>query len=121
MRELTRIAFKELLEKRRTMEALSILQEKIETLIAVVKDLKGDNAAFCKENDALKSENDELMAENAKIAEGNAQLTAQLQSMEDSILVESDNLRELKKERTSTRSVLDELIKSIDSIVELEI
>lgn len=102
------------------MEVLSILQEKIEALIAVIKNLKKDNAAFCKENEALKNENDELMAENAKIAEGNAQLTAQLRSIENSILVESDNLKELKKERSSTKSVLDELIKSIDSIVEHE-
>jgi hypothetical protein len=68
----------------------------------------------------LKTEIVELKAENAKLAEGNAQLTFQLNTIESSILKETGHVLELTEERSITRLVLDDLIKSIDLIVENE-
>ena len=76
--------------------------------------------ALQQENDSLKIEAQELKAENASLVEINAQFTIQLKAIENSILLETDQVKELKEERSVTRSALDDLIKSIDSIVENE-
>ena len=102
------------------MEVLLVLEEKIKALVAMVKDLKGQLSALQSEYDSLKTEVVELKAENAKLAEGNAQLTFQLNTIESSILKETGHVQELTEERSMTRLVLDDLIKSIDLIVENE-
>jgi len=102
------------------MEVIFTLEEKVKTLIACVKNLKEQVHALRLENDSLKIEVQELKAENAKLAENNAQLIIQLKAIENSILLETDHVNELKEERCVTRSALDDLIKSIDSIVENE-
>lgn len=100
------------------METLYILEEKIKLLVAVSKDLQKENEAFKKETATLQEENEDLKTENARLAESNAQLSTQLRNIEDSMLKESGHVLELKEEQIMTRSVLDELLKSIDSIVE---
>ena len=102
------------------MESLVALEEKIKALVAIVKNIKAENALLQPENSFLKNENAQLKAENARLVEGNAQLTTQLQTIENSILLESGQVQELKEERSITRLVLDDLLKSIDSIVENE-
>jgi FtsZ-binding cell division protein ZapB len=102
------------------MEVLCALEEKVKALIAVAKKLKAENGLLQPENSYLKKENSELIAENARLAEGNAQLTAQLKAIEHTVLVETGQVHELKEERSMTRSVLDDLLRSIDSIVENE-
>jgi uncharacterized coiled-coil DUF342 family protein len=102
------------------MEILLALEEKVKTLAYYAKGLKDQLHLVLLESDSLKVENKELKAENAKLTESNAQLTSQLNAMENSILLESGHVHELKEERLVTRSVLDDLIKSIDSIVENE-
>jgi len=102
------------------MEVLLVLEEKIKALVAMVKDVKGQLSALQSEYDSLKTEVVELKAENAKLAEGNAQLTFQLNTIESSILKETGHVQELTEERSMTRLVLDDLIKSIDLIVENE-
>lgn len=102
------------------MELLLALEEKIKMLVLYIKSLKEQLHMLQHNNDALKSEQKELKAENAKLAESNAQLMSQLNLMENSILLETGHLNELKEERLVTRTVLDDLIKSIDSIVENE-
>lgn len=102
------------------MEVVLVLEEKIKALIAVAKDMKEKHDALQSKYDSLKGENAELKAENDKLAEGNAQLTFQLNTVEKSILKETGHVQELTEERSMTRLVLDDLIKSIDSIVENE-
>ena len=102
------------------MEVVLILEEKIKALIAMVKTMKMDHDALQSKHDSLQSENAQLKAENDKLAEGNAQLTFQLSSIESSILKETGHVLELTEERSMTRLVLDDLIKSIDLIVENE-
>ena len=89
-------------------------------MIACVKNLKEQIHALQLENDSLKIEAQELKAENASLVEINAQFTIQLKAIENSILLETDQVKELKEERSVTRSALDDLIKSIDLIVENE-
>ena len=102
------------------MEVIFTLEEKVKTLIACIKKLKEEMSILQPENISLKADIQELTAENAKLAEHNAQLIIQLKAIENSMLLETDNVNELKEERSITRSALDDLIKSIDSIVENE-
>jgi FtsZ-binding cell division protein ZapB len=102
------------------MEVIFTLEEKVKTLIACIKKLKEEIHVLQPENDSLKIEIQELKAENAKLAENNAHFIMQLRAVENSILLETDHVNELKEERSVTRSALDDLIKSIDSIVENE-
>lgn len=102
------------------MEAVLVLEEKIKTLIVMVKNAKEQLATLQSKYDSLKSDFAGLKAENDMLFEGNAQLTFQLNAIEKSIQKETGHVQELTEERSMTRSVLDDLIKSIDSIVENE-
>ena len=102
------------------METLFALEEKIKALVAHAHNLKEKLDCMQPKNNALKIENEELKAEVAKLTDGNAQLTIQLNAIESSMLLETGHINELKEERSVTRLVLDDLIKSIDSIVENE-
>ena len=102
------------------MEALSVLEDKIRSLVTFVKELKTHNEALQLDKRKLEEENEELKAENAKFAEENAQLIAQLKGIEESILKENKQVKELNQERSITKAVVDDLIKSIDILVEHE-
>lgn len=79
------------------MDTLKVLDEKIAGLIRRIKDLE---------------------AENTKLSADNAQLTAKLETMENSMLSDIKRIEELDQEKALTRMVVDDLIKSIDSLVE---
>ncbi|HSC24842.1 MAG TPA: hypothetical protein VLB80_01325 [Candidatus Babeliales bacterium] len=102
------------------MEVALILEERIKTLIAIMKDIKGQYTILQSKYDLLISENVQLKAENDELTRGNAQLNFQLNTIEQSVLKETDHVQELTEERSITLLVLDDLIKSIDSIVENE-
>jgi chromosome segregation ATPase len=102
------------------METLLALEEKVKALVLHAKDMKNKIAMLEQENGHLSDKNKELKTENDAYVESNAQLKNQLNALENSILLESGHVDELKEERSMTRSVLDDLIKSIDSIVENE-
>lgn len=102
------------------MEVLVALEERIKALVSYAKNLNDQLHILKSENNSLKFESNELKAENATLVESNAQLTIQLNAIKDSMLLETDQVHELKEERLVTRSALDDLIKSIDSIVENE-
>ena len=107
-------------KKERIMEALSVLEDKIRSLVTLVKELKTQNEALQVDRQNLEEENEELKADNAKFAEDNAQLTAQLKGIEESILKENKQVEALSQERSITKAVVDDLIKSIDILVEHE-
>ena len=102
------------------MEVVLILEEKIKALIAKVKEAKEHYDALQSKYDLLINELAELKAENNLLSEGNAQLTFQLNTIEKSVQKETVHVQELTEERSMTRSALDDLIKSIDLIVENE-
>ena len=76
---------------------LKILEEKVTSLINRVK---------------------ELEAENKLLSAENTQLTAKLESMENSMLSDIQRIDALDQEKALTKMVVDDLINSIDSIVE---
>jgi cell division protein FtsB len=102
------------------MEVIVVLEEKIKALVVILKNIKDERDILQSKSHLLESENAQLKAENEKLAEGNAQLTFHLNAVEKSILKETGHVQELTEERSLTRLVLDDLIKSIDSIVENE-
>ncbi|HLJ31574.1 MAG TPA: cell division protein ZapB [Candidatus Babeliales bacterium] len=102
------------------MEVVLILEEKIKALIAKVKQDKEQFEALQSKYEVLINELAELKAENNVLSEGNAQLTFQLNAIEKSVQKETVHVQELTEERSITRSALDDLIKSIDLIVENE-
>ena len=107
-------------QKGDSMEVVLVLEEKIKILIAMVKSMKDDYASLQSKYDSLQNEAAQLKVENNDLIESNAQLTFQLNTIEKSILKETGHVQELTEERSITRLVLDDLIKSIDSIVENE-
>jgi len=102
------------------MEVVLVLEEKIKALIAKIKQSKEQYDALQSKYDVLINELAELKAENNVLSEGNAQLTFQLSTIEKSVQKETVHVQELTEERSITRSALDDLIKSIDLIVENE-
>jgi|ERR1700733_2645989 predicted nuclease with TOPRIM domain len=93
------------------MDALKILEEKITSLVELINKLKTENAE-------LKTENANLAQELAQVGEENSQLSSKLLAVEGSLQKDSHRLDELKQEKELTRIVVDDLIKSLDSLVE---
>ncbi|HZW61887.1 MAG TPA: hypothetical protein VFF04_06715 [Candidatus Babeliales bacterium] len=81
------------------MEALSVLEKKIAALVELVQ---------------------ELREEKSKLVEQNAQLMARIEHAEDSLLTDNERLEKLNQERALTKTVVDDLIRSIDLLVENE-
>ena len=79
------------------MEALSVLEKKIASLISLVKELKTKNERLAKEN---------------------AELIDKLEMVEGSMFKDNENIEELNQEKALTKMVVDDLIKDIDSLVE---
>lgn len=76
---------------------LTLLEEKVIRLVDMVKSLKLSNQAFQEENQMLKN---------------------QLMKTESSLVAETKDLEELSQEKMMTRMIVDDLIKSIDSLVD---
>ena len=76
---------------------LTLLEEKVIRLVDMVKTLKLTNQALNEENQMLKH---------------------QLMKTESSLVAETKDLEELSQEKTMTRMLVDDLIRSIDSLVD---
>lgn len=81
------------------METLVALQDKIEQLIAIVKDLK--------------SENEHLLQENKK-------LEKKIESIGFNLEHTEIDLKELTEEKSRTKIAINDLIKNIDSFMRVE-
>ena len=82
------------------MEMLSTLEKKIESLITIIKKQKD---------------------ETSQLKLKNAHLVDQVRQLESSLLKEAKQVeQELTKERETTRQAVDDLIKSIDDLIEVE-
>lgn len=90
---------------------LSLLEEKVIRLVDMVMTLKKDNQA-CKLN------NQNLQEVNQALQEENQMLKHQLMRAESSLVTETKDLEELSQEKMMTKMILDDLIKSIDSLVD---
>lgn len=81
------------------MEALQNLEKKIAALIELVNKMK---------------------KENAGLVEQNAQLTKKFKESQEALLHETKDVGSLQKQRQEAVSIVDSLIKSIDTFVERE-
>lgn len=87
------------------MEVLSTLEKKISTIVEMVQTLKLENA--------------KLVEEKAFLMEENAELEKKIETLQ-ATQIEIDRLKDVDKETSLTKKVLNELIESIDSLVEKE-
>jgi len=76
---------------------LTLLEEKVIRLVDMVKSLKLSNQSLQEENQMLKH---------------------QLMKSESSLVAETKDLEELSQEKMMTKMIVDDLIKSIDSLVD---
>ena len=81
------------------METLRALQDKIEQLIKLVKELK---------------------AENSTLDKNNKQLQKKLESIESSASNNEHDIKELSEEKARTKMVVEDLIESINSFMQDE-
>lgn len=81
------------------MEVLNVLEKKIAGLIELIKELK---------------------AEKAVLQEENIELKERLEKLESSLLMRERNVEEQSQEMVLTKMVVDDLIKSIDLLVDQE-
>lgn len=109
------------------MDALKILEQKIVSLVkmigelqAQIKKLSTDNKKLQEKKSEAEAEAKGLKAENARLAEELAQIEAKLNVVEDSLVHGNETIDSLGKERTLTKSMVDDLIASIDSLVSHE-
>ena len=92
------------------MEALRILEEKITSLVTVVRDYKAKNDALKADYKQAQAQVKEAKAENAALVEENAQLLAKINMLETSVLKGNEHMEE-------TKVAMDDLIRSIDALV----
>ena len=102
------------------MDTLTILEEKIALLVEHVKKLQSEKKDFAKAYEDMRSQHDQLTVDQAQLAEENAQLSARVKETEHSSAKGSKKLEELSKERELTKVAVDDLIKSIDGLVNSE-
>ncbi len=89
------------------MKLLQSLEAKIAKLVKLANDLKNDNEQLQKD---LSGRTDEVK-----------KLKKQVEMLESSMLSESSRMQEqLTKEKELTKTVVDDLIKNIDAIIESE-
>ncbi len=80
----------------RRMETLQILEQRITQLISLVKKLQEENSGLIQEH---------------------SQVLEKLEFLERSMLQDNNDLEKLNKEREQAKHTVDELIKSIDTLV----
>ena len=109
------------------MEAFTLLENKISVLLGLVKKLKTENSSLKEECVQLKAECAQLAEVKANVDAHNGalqkeveQLVAQLEKVEGTLLAHDESVSKLNKEKTETKSLIDELIKDIDSLVASE-
>ncbi len=103
------------------MDALRLLEEKISSLVTIIKELKKKNKQLSDEVHAISKEKSKLITENAKVAEENAQLLVKASSLEKKALEGNDQINELNQEKALTKIAVDDLLDrliSIDSLIE---
>jgi FtsZ-binding cell division protein ZapB len=81
------------------VETLSVLEKKVVSLIEIIKQLK---------------------AENTRLVEENAQLADKITMMQISAADDAKRAEEFDQEKALTKTVVDALIKNIDSLIEGE-
>lgn len=109
------------------MEALNILENKVVSLLELIKTLKAENSNLKKECEQFELTCARLMEEEAKFREENAtlrehaeHLMSELDAVEKTVFARDKNVETLNQEKAETKLLIDDLIKDIDSLVESE-
>lgn len=102
------------------MKILEALEDRVNKLITISVDLSLKNNLLVKELEGLKTENELLKVENTKLTEGNADLNAQVNFLEVTLEKENKQTSDLSEEKSLAKLVVDDLIKSIDALIERE-
>lgn len=102
------------------MKILEVLEDRVNRLISVSIETTKKSKNLEKEIDTLKEELSIVKAENTKFAEDNAELITQLKSLELNAQKENKQLLDLSEEKSLAKLVVDDLIKSIDALIERE-
>ncbi len=89
-----------------SMDAFKVLEEKVAVLIERLQQAKQESAR--------------LSAEVARYTAENEQLSAKIKALEDALMVDTDRIDKLDQEKAITKMVVDDLIKNIDSLVEVD-
>lgn len=107
------------------MEMLGILEKKIASLVDFVNRLKVENNHLAKdlaqaksEYVSLKTEHEELVESHKTQGEEFSCLKGALAEFENSVLASRTSIDEFKNEKDLTLMLVDDIIKSIDSLVE---
>lgn len=103
------------------MDTLQLLEQKISSLVASIKDLRTKNEQLQKDIASISKKKQELETENTKLAKEKAQLDTKLENFEQRALEGSDQINELNQEKALTKMAVDDLLerlKSIDSLIE---
>jgi len=95
------------------MESLSLLENKIKSLIELVNKLKKDNCS-------LNEKNAQLVDENSQLSQEIRRLGDKVETFRSSTLEHDKDLEELSQEKKLTKMVVEDLIKNIDSFVAKE-
>ena len=99
---------------------LEVLEDRVNRLIDRSIDLAKKNKDLQNNIDLLREELAIVKTENVKFAEDNAELVTQLKSLESTTQKENKQLRDLDEEKSLAKLVVDDLIKSIDALIERE-
>lgn len=102
------------------MKILEVLEDRVNKLITMSVDFAKKNNSLEKDLDLVKEELAIVKAENVKFAEDNAELITQLKSLELTAQKENKQLHDLSEEKSLAKLVVDDLIKSIDALIERE-
>lgn len=102
------------------MKILEVLEDRVNRLISISIESTKKSKNLEKEIDILKEELSIVKAENTKFAEDNAELITQLKSLELNAQKENKQLLDLSEEKSLAKLVVDDLIKSIDALIERE-
>lgn len=89
--------------------------------MSVLQSLETKIAALAKLANGLKKENERLQKDLSGRKDEIKKLKKQVEMLESSMLSESNRMQEqLNKEKELTKTVVDDLIKNIDAIIESE-
>jgi len=102
------------------MEMLSVLEQKILSLVEKLHIYRNENGQLRLQKELLQKEIGDLKAEIIQLTDENMQLTTKVQSFLDTNSADNKKIHDLCQEKEDAKRFVDDLIRSIESLVEQE-
>ncbi|QQR54218.1 hypothetical protein IPH25_00115 [bacterium] len=102
------------------MKMLEALEDRVNQLVNLSIELGKQKKNLEKVTGELKAEIESLKSENVQLAEDNAFFSSKLKALEAALESDSKELSSLTEEKSLAKLVVDDLIKSIDALMESE-